>query len=890
MEASSSVHPSQASRPKVFSAGLSSSFSSCASSSSSGESTPLLTIEFGGRSIKFQAVGGSLNVTASLGRDFFGAEVDGIPKEWLHGLETVERQQEVTQFLSNSRFSLDGKKVTRLGEWNSETHRGYLKEATFQRGINELNRTVESHLPKGTHGFRECELRHPNPGAQGTYGWADKVGLRNWSDLPIALIAYYNAEAASVEKAGLSLSSSGGDAPVRVDRADDAPLRDVRLKRAMEHLGQAIALRREGNIHEAYRHLGAGLRPLQDFFAHNSGGYHARIGDPHYIEPNYSPVSNIKEPGATRPLSQRYSDTATMTEMYLLLYRFATEPAFSDSGEFARQCAKIGLSDRIAAMTAPHRLKDLPVEFVHYFNQMAEKLSLEASASYSAAEGLVWTRHEESESKEKLAIALRALNADMAAFRKLLVSFDQNSPRLREMEKLSGWIVEQLEGDLPEKAEQLSPFLVEISKACLTCMHLANERPENAYGEALMKMRLLADSAVTKARQANSLFLKTSPTHGSSQLEPLISSLERSPLGIHLKHDTERLNVLQTYKDQLYGEWGRKLTTYNAALDHTKSLLSDVEKLCNSAPAEDTIKVEISKKLRVMQGQCDRLTASLAENTRLGRALLHEEMLLLRQPHPVTQSYPWGKLEQSFEQGVKLMTDMQAQYDQSTLDSEFREIQSLIESYKKNLESYPDNDRDDRPLIRNCASVFNAFEAFGCPSVYCSRSLEARRSEQDDTFPALSTVTRLENEVMSSRIAASFGIVKDQVAKAPDGFNSSKVLIASNLPPLFHEVDSATQDLQPIPSTSLVSRIFGRTLPQDKLAKNLVPVDDAPEPVRPAGEGLRARLIRWVVPTRTNKLIPFVVAAVACVVFSMLYNSFQNVTIREVQAVQGLPK
>lgn len=355
--------------------------------------SPFYSRKQGNYTFAFYIEGGYLKAVVC-GRDKAeqASSLKGISVEWQNGLDNAEKAAKVKRALDESFFTYQGSTVSvnlrGLGGWGDNQHRGYdgADEDAGEPGLWACIRLK---------GFDENSQRYPvngGRGAQGTFQWAIDTGLIGERGLMAARIGYYAND----------VDYHGGTRPTHLDhipqgwhfnvsRNDtDGSKGDSRLVHALNNLVAAIGLRRQGSMAEAFNTLGRGLHALQDIFAHTAAfvedfemnaadvlhwrfQFHRgqRADNPNYIDPGKSPKSKISEPEFDgHELSQRYSDTKTMTYLYLLLFRLATEPAFLSSGEYYRIIRQLNLVSRIA--NSNQGLFSVPVFITEFRNNLQQ--------------------------------------------------------------------------------------------------------------------------------------------------------------------------------------------------------------------------------------------------------------------------------------------------------------------------------------------------------------------------------------------------------------------------------------------------------------------------------------------------------------------------------------
>ena len=262
-----------------------------------------------------------------------------VPADFRTNLDE-EKVSKLTMMFEQSYFTVTRGELTvnarGLGGWGDDTHKGYSRK--FFMGKRMANK--------------------PRKG-EGTYTWALSCGFTEKFAVIIA-----DADCA-VDGSFFGLFGHTGPAPLFAGNRGDAydkqswhfntaaitdysqhqlngTLGDTRIQHAIANLYYAVCTER--NIEVSLRFLGRGLHPLQDVFAHTSDfvtvpqdsrAIHlwahvldqtkgARADDPTYVtsgDVSKSPITVIPEDGVDEArFSQRYSDTKTVSLIYLVVY------------------------------------------------------------------------------------------------------------------------------------------------------------------------------------------------------------------------------------------------------------------------------------------------------------------------------------------------------------------------------------------------------------------------------------------------------------------------------------------------------------------------------------------------------------------------------------------
>ena len=315
--------------------------------------------------------------------------IRGLPPGALMGLDDQWKRQEVKRILEECRFNRVGFTVfvelRGRGGWGEDIHKGY-KTDDSDEPIKKKARDLCWGWGEIPWKIKEPTRRLVNPedgGAQGTWTWAKDVGIGTAKKgLVASNIAYYCNHvdfAKETNPAYGKMSKALYPDKIRQswhfntayyeDTESYMAMADSRFEHSIKCLIKAVVQRHHAllkksdkNYKRSLELLGQGLHPLQDMFAHTknfvSMGHWAKLywwpymhhlsgrkqkeaDNACFIDAEYdSPETDIKwEPEARKlgsdkdgnkiKLSQRYSDTKTMSYIYLLLYRLTTDLAFA---------------------------------------------------------------------------------------------------------------------------------------------------------------------------------------------------------------------------------------------------------------------------------------------------------------------------------------------------------------------------------------------------------------------------------------------------------------------------------------------------------------------------------------------------------------------------------
>lgn len=310
-------------------------------------------------------------------------KIEGIPLKFTTQLDTPQKKERLKYFLENSFCNVTSGQVSvncRIkGGWGVKQHRGYrysYSMASVLDGITrklpmldkimplEISDAVNNVTHKVTWYFPD----------EGTYHWAYEVGF------------IYKHQATTIGNACNDVDAGDTDPVLHLDNEEaqswhfntNFPIEtitrnnkelgcryagypgDSRMQHAVVELKKAIDEYNNGVITpEVLHHLGKGLHPLQDIFAHgdqfvtayqykennNKEKYiysHAnekgKFADVAFAFNNRQDLSKIPE-DRNNGLNQRYSDTKTITYIYFLIFLYNT--GLFEKKPFSDQLGKI---------------------------------------------------------------------------------------------------------------------------------------------------------------------------------------------------------------------------------------------------------------------------------------------------------------------------------------------------------------------------------------------------------------------------------------------------------------------------------------------------------------------------------------------------------------------
>ncbi|MCK4608819.1 MAG: ankyrin repeat domain-containing protein [Gammaproteobacteria bacterium] len=269
----------------------------------------------------------------------------------------------------------------RLGGWGEDIHKGY---KTNEGPFATLNSLTKDRCIDFFH-FHADEPRHLiNPidnGPQGTYIWAQQVGFLEEDAARIAYrcnnVDFNTAKTNPVFLPTRYHQSWHFNRNYKV--APEMSEGDSRFQHGLDALFDAIHLAAVGEHIRSVERLGEGLHPPQDMFAHtdsfvtigamyhhhkNKKGEYADVAQ--YTGDPRSSATIINEPEiGTGTLSQRYSDTKTISYIYLLLYRFIIDKSFHTN--YTETIKALGLKYRIELPDHPEARNPIFFKFATSF-------------------------------------------------------------------------------------------------------------------------------------------------------------------------------------------------------------------------------------------------------------------------------------------------------------------------------------------------------------------------------------------------------------------------------------------------------------------------------------------------------------------------------------------
>lgn len=444
--------------------------------------------------------------------------IRGIPAVWQKQLQDPARQASLRNAFDVSYFVMEGGHIIvkgrLLGGWDDEIHMGYSFEPTWLRALNKIPNNLCIDLLH----FREDEKRYPCSSGkfQGTYQWVHDVGLVNKNDLPAARIGYYARHVDYIsDKKPISFGTAEQSWHFNRSKERDGSVFDTRIVHTLDCLISAIKKRHAGEITNAFNVLGEGLHPLQDLFAHSPDfvtkicidlkvlkicAHHhldkMEADEPGYINPDISPLSAIDN--SEGQVSQRYSNTKTMTYIYLMLFRLATEPGFDESGEYAELENVLNMQRRKEVLNQSNYFS-----LGMFMEKFKERLKKEVNLELLFAK----------EQKEMISSKQMVyLEKDLKRFHKLI--YGTKSTHINALHVIRNdcdsaltlfkKFKEQLSAQSP--VLDLRSTLWELYHCVYSLMNHVYERPTKEYISGknvaeLPDLRLISDSALTKVRQ-----------------------------------------------------------------------------------------------------------------------------------------------------------------------------------------------------------------------------------------------------------------------------------------------------------------------------------------------------------------------------------------------------
>lgn len=316
----------------------------------------------------------STNINQS---ELFALQIKGLPAEALTNVDKCGKKNKIVEMLNNSYFISQGFDIcVRLrgpGGWDEKIHQGYKSlHIPFKRLHEKLSGiciNIFDRFNARDAYLINTKLGKPH-GAQGTYLWAQETGF---SKHAAARVAFYD------NQVDFDLTTNPSIPPRRKTQAwhfninypkvKDMSIKDSRIQRGLNSLIRAIWEYKilGAKPHIYLNHLGKGLHPLQDVFAHERPFVTSKkmwkihvqhhlgkpyADDPYFICPKHSPKTTVEEPEACvhKPFNQRYSNAKTMSYIYLLFYRMITDGKFSDNRESYLELIKeLNLRNRVNA-------------------------------------------------------------------------------------------------------------------------------------------------------------------------------------------------------------------------------------------------------------------------------------------------------------------------------------------------------------------------------------------------------------------------------------------------------------------------------------------------------------------------------------------------------------